>query len=462
MQENYTREYRQSLTLGLVKVVQELFPSEHFRIAYSILDGVYCELINSILSIREVDHIEKMLKLWVDKNQPIYCTLKEDNLFHCQTEDISIPFLFSTLNSSGLLKHFRLIHYPPGFILQFPGLNAPTHLSHYVPPEKLSATYLESQRWLENVGINDVRDVNSHIENQKGQDLICLAEALHEKKISLIADRIYNQRRNVKIVLISGPSSSGKTTFTQRLSTQLKVNGLRPVSLSLDNYFCAREETPRDQFGQLDFEAIEALDLALLDSHIKTLVKDGEVETPIYDFVSGRRLPSGKWMRLGKDEILLIEGIHALNPHLLPSVDRTSLFKIYVSSLFLLNIDSYNRVPTTDVRQVRRLVRDDKFRGISPEKTLTQWTSVRRGENTNIFPYQEEADVMFNSSLLYELNALRSYVEPLLVSIKPDHPNYRTAEQLLRLLSFFTPLDTTRVPFNSILREFIGESIPQG
>lgn len=458
MSEYTIRRYRQSLILGLIGVVKKLFPDEQLKISHSILDGVYCELDNSLLSIREVQKIEDLLRSWVLADQAIPCKNGNGHLYHCHIDNQEIVTIYPPLDRSGSLEYFKLIHFPPGFILLFPNPNQPKMISTFVPPEKLSATFSETQRWLENLHLSNVHDVNSIITAKGAQDLICLAEALHEKKISSIADRIFEQRCDVRVVLISGPSSSGKTTFAQRLSTQLRVNGLRPVALSLDNYFLAREDTPLDASGQYDFESLKALDLPLLDAHLNALIRGADVETPIFDFVRGRRSSTGKYMQLSSDEILIIEGIHALNPRLAPSLDRNQLFKIYVSALFQLNIDAYTRVPTTQVRLIRRLVRDDKFRGINPERTLAQWESVRRGENSNIFPYQEEANVMFNSSLLYELNALRPYAEHLLASITPESPHYQTAVHLLTLLSFFDPLNITKVPFNSILREFIGES----
>ena len=458
MSEYTNRRYRQSLILGLIGVVKKLFPDEQLKIAHSIQDGVYCELEDSLLSLREVQRIEDHLRNWVLADQAIPYESGKDHLYHCHIDNHEIITIYPPLDRAGSLKYFELIHFPPGFILLFPNANKPETISPFVPPEKLSSTFSETQRWLENLHLSKVQDVNSIITAKGAQDLIYLAEALHEKKISSIADRIFAQRCDVRVILISGPSSSGKTTFAQRLSTQLRVNGLRPVALSLDNYFLAREDTPLDASGQYDFESLEALDLPLLDAHLNALIRGADVETPLFDFVSGRRCPIGKCMHLNSDEILVIEGIHALNPRLAPSLDRNQMFKIYVSALFQLNIDAYTRVPTTQVRLIRRLVRDDKFRGISPERTLAQWESVRRGENSNIFPYQEEANVMFNSSLLYELNALRPYAEHLLISITPECPHYKTAVHLLTLLSFFNPLDISTVPFNSILREFMGGS----
>lgn len=457
--ETTHRQYRQTLILGLIKVVKELFPQEKLKMPHSILDGIYCELDNSLLSSREVTLIEAELHEWIDSNPTFSFSLKEDGFFHCNVCDVQIKSLYPPLQPDGPFYPFSLIYYPPGFILLFSNPDRPDELAPFVPPEKLAATFLESQRWVENLHLDEVQDVNQILKEGRYNELICLAEALHEKKVSMIADRILEQRKTIRIILISGPSSSGKTTFAQRLATQLRVNGLRPVALSLDDYFCAREETPLDAFGQHDFEALEALDLPLLNQHVKALTHNEEIECPIYDFVNGHRKAYGKKMKLDIDEILVMEGIHGLNPRLLPSLERNQLFKIYVSALFQLNIDSHNRVPTTDVRLIRRLVRDDKFRGITPEKTLNQWVSVRRGENTNIFPYQEEADIMFNSSLLYELNALRAYAEPLLISLPLDHPLHSTAAHLLRLLYHFHPFDISKVPFNSILREFIGEGI---
>ena len=458
MSEYTIRKYRQSLILGLIGVVKKLFPDEQLKIAHSILDGVYCELEDSLLSLREVRKIEDHLRNWVLADQAIPYESGQDHLYRCHIDNHEIVTIYPPLDQTGSLKYFELIHFPPGFILLFPNANQPEGISPFIPPKKLSSTFSETQRWLENLHLSKVQDVNSIITAKGAQDLICLAEALHEKKISSIADMIFEKRCDVRVILISGPSSSGKTTFAQRLSTQLRVNGLRPVALSLDNYFLAREETPLDASGQCDFECLEALDLPLLDAHLNALIRGEDVETPLFDFVCGRRSPTSKCMHLSCDEILVIEGIHALNPRLAPSLDRNQMFKIYVSALFQLNIDTYTRVPTTQVRLIRRLVRDDKYRGINPERTLAQWESVRRGENSNIFPYQEEANVMFNSSLLYELNALRPYAEHLLSSITPECPHYKTAIHLLTLLSFFNPLDISKVPFNSILREFMGGS----
>lgn len=453
-----TLKDRQSLTLGLIAAVEDLFPAELLHINYSILDGIYAELESSLVSPREVKLIESHLHEWAEADTPIFCQAGEDGFFHCINNGKTIRTLYPTGERSGVIRKFDLIPYAPGFILHFPSPDHPEEITPFIPPAKLSATFAESHRWVKNLGLAQVRDINRVIREDPNR-LIYLAEALHEKMISAIADKILDRGQRTRVVLIAGPSSSGKTAFAQRLAIQLRVNGLSPVHLSLDNYFLSREQTPRDAQGQYNFEILEALDLPLLNEQILKLIKGEEVETPLYRFASGTREKSGKKMRLSPQNILIIEGIHGLNPRLFPSLERDQLFRIYVSALFQPNIDPYNRIPTTQVRLIRRLIRDDLFRAIPPAHTLKRWASVRNGEDTNIFPYQEEADVMFNSSLLYELNVLRPYTESLLVTIPPDSPDYPTAQNGLRLLSFFTPLEDTKVPFNSILREFLGNSI---
>ena len=312
---------------------------------------------------------------------------------------------------------------------------------------------------MDNIDIELVKDVNGYIQSGRTMKLVSIAEALHEKEISIIADAILQHRRALRLLLVSGPSSSGKTSFAQRLSTQLEVNGLKPIALSLDHYFVDREHTPRDADGKYDFDSMEALDLPLLKQHIAQLIDGERVEVPQFDFVTGNRLAEYKPMKVGPSEILIIEGIHALNPDLVTGINRNLIYKIYISALGGLNIDLMSRVPTSEIRLLRRLVRDDKYRGVTPENTIHQWESVRRGEYQNIFKFQEEADVMFNSSMMYEMNALRPFAEAALQKIPIDSPYFDTRERLMNLLTFFEPLDVSKVPFNSILREFIGGSI---
>ena len=451
MADDYMRMYRQTLQLGLIKVVKYLFPEEHLKIPHSILDGIYCELSGSVVSPREVMLIETKLNEWIKENKTISLLGKEGSYYKYDVDGTVIKGIYPAFENPSMIKRFDLVDFLPGFILHFDDDS-----EEFILPEQLSATYFETQRWLENLHLDKVSDVNDFIKEGRHLELIGLAEALHEKKISHIADMILEHVKTVRIIMISGPSSSGKTTFTQRLATQLRVNGLKPIALSLDNYFVNREDTPRDESGQYNFESLQALDLKLINEQIGQLIEGETVETPIYNFKTGKRESYGNTLCLREDDIILVEGIHALNPGLLPAINRNYFFNIYISALFQLNIDDYNRVPTTEARLIRRIIRDDQFRGFPPERTLNQWASVRRGENTNVFKYQEEADVMFNSSLLYELNALRSFAEPLLKNVSEDSEHYNAAQRLLNLLSFFEPMDIAKVPYNSILREFLG------
>lgn len=456
MPDNDKRKYRQTLLLGLIKVIKELFPEEMLKIPYSIFDAVYCEFPGSLISPREVRLIEHTLHKWVQRNNRIVLLEQRNGFYVYKLEKDLIKTIYPALDDTSTIRSFKLYPFAPGFILDYgDDAEAP---EQFPLPEKLSATYAESEKWLEVLNLSEVEDVNTYIRNGSAHEIIGLAEALQEKKVADIADMINSDKKRIRIVLISGPSSSGKTTFTQRLSTQLTVNGLKPVSLSLDNYFLNRDKTPRDTKGQPDFDTINALDLPLLNSHLERLIAGETVETPVFNFLTGNKNPHGQMICLKHDNILLIEGIHALNPALL-NINKNFFFKIYISALFSLNINGLNRVPTTEARLIRRIVRDEKFRGFHPERTLNQWASVRLGEKDSVFKYQEEADVMFNSSLLFEMNALRSYAEPLLETVPQNSDHYDAALRLLNLLSFFEPMDTTNIPFNSILREFIGGSI---
>ena len=306
--------------------------------------------------------------------------------------------------------------------------------------------------------ISTIKDLNDNIEQGKVSEIVLTAEALHEKKIAQIADKIAD-KRNVKMVLIAGPSSSGKTTFAKRLGIQLKLHGLNPVTIGTDNYFVERAETPKDENGEYDFETIEALDLKLFNEHLTKLINGEEIEVPTFDFKDGTKIYNGNKMKLGENDILVIEGIHSLNDRLTSTIPKENKFKIYLSDLTVLNIDYFNRISTTDTRLIRRIVRDYNFRSYTALDTLKRWDSVNNGENKNIFPYQEEADAMFNSSLVYELAVLKKYAKPLLDEIDRSVPEYSEAKRLSTLLEYFDDMDETAIPNNSILREFIGESI---
>ena len=460
MLETHLRQDRQTVKLGLIKVINDLFPGETFETVCSIQEGVFCQLANSALSEREVRQIDLKLREWIQADNPIYLIEDKDGYYHYKVDNLIIKSVHPANARSSMVDLFRIIPFSPGYVVDF--LKDKSELNNtFTMPQRLAATYAKSQRWLSNINIEMVTDTNRYITEGRYLELINMAEALQEKEIADIADMVLRERRAVRVILIAGPSSSGKTTFSHRLSTQLRVNGLTPVPLALDDYFLNRDQTPRDEDGNYDFDTLEALDLKLLDQQIEQLIKGETVETPIFDFASGVRSDKTRKLGLGPSEILVIEGIHALNPALISNLAMTKsvFFKIYVSALFGLNIDYMNRVPTTEVRLIRRIVRDEKFRSLSPEKTLTQWSSVRRGENKHIFKYQEECDVIFNSSLLYEMNALRTFAESALKKVQRESPHYATQLRLMRLLSFFEPIDLSQVPFNSILREFIGGNI---
>lgn len=458
MSETHLHKGRQTVKLGLIKVVHDLFPEETLKTSYSILEGVFCNLYGSILSTREVKQIERKLREWVEKDSSIVLLRKEGGYYHYQVGDIIVKAVYPAFTDTFLVEPFTILPFSYGFIVDFGDIDKGSDRP-LIPPVQLSAAFEKNQRWMDNINIEQVQDVNDYIRSGRTMKLVSIAEALHEKEISIIADAILQHRRALRLLLVSGPSSSGKTSFSQRLSTQLEVNGLKPIALSLDHYFVNREHTPRDVDGKYDFDSMEALDLPLLKQQIAQLIAGERVSVPQFDFITGQRLAEYKPMQVGPSEILIIEGIHALNPELVTSINRNLIYKIYISALGGLNIDLMSRVPTSEIRLLRRLVRDDKYRGVTPENTIHQWDSVRRGEYQNIFKFQEEADVMFNSSMIYEMNALRPFAETALQKIPADSSYYDTRERLLNLLSFFEPLDVSKVPFNSILREFIGDSI---
>ena len=458
MRETHLRQGRQTVKLGLIKVVHDLFPEEKLKTSYSILEGVYCDLDGSLLSTREVRLIGERLAEWVKRDEPIHLLGRDAGYYVYRVEGYEVWALYPALTRPSEVEPFSLVPFSDGFIVDFGDVSKGAAVP-LIPPVKLQATYDENHRWLDRVGLETVADVNAYVRSGRDHELISIAEALHEKKISRIADTILSEQRALRVLLISGPSSSGKTSFLRRLNTQLFVNGFRPVPLSLDNYYLDRGRTPLDSEGKPDFDVLEALDLPLLQAQIRQLVEGEPVQVPHYDFVTGSRAAEHTPLRVGPHEILVIEGIHALNPELVGRINRNLLFKIHVSALSGLNIDMVNRVPTTEIRLIRRLVRDDRTRGIGPEQTLEQWASVRRGEYEYIFRFQEDADVMFNSSMVYELNALRAPSEATLGRIDDDSPFRDTRDRLLNLLTFFNPIDTSKVPFNSLIREFIGGSI---
>jgi len=360
--------------------------------------------------------------------------------------------------STGYVKFFELNKYNTGIILRFPEPINPTQISPIKNWNKLFSVYRESKAWGAILNINNIGRLNEFASHKKIFDIIKIQEALHEKKIAIIADEISKRSDEVKLILIAGPSSSGKTTFSKRLSVQLMVNGLNPIALSLDNYFLNHEQSPVDEDGNLDFECIKALDLELLNSQLIDLLKGKEVQIPEYDFKTGKRKSTTKPLRISENTCIIMEGIHGLNDELTSSVPAHNKFRIYASALTQLCIDDYNRIPTTDTRLIRRMVRDAKFRGYSAKDTISRWPSVRRGEERNIFPFQENADIMFNSALIYELSVLKQFAEPLLREITIEDKEYHEARRLLKFLELFLPIGYEEIPPTSILREFISGS----
>jgi uridine kinase len=360
--------------------------------------------------------------------------------------------------STGLLSVFAIKAYPPGFLLRYPPSKMPQGLGPFQDNPVLFSIYREYKNWGKILRVGSVGRLDELIRDGRIQEFIQVAEALQDKKIAEIADRITARRDVVRCVLIAGPSSSGKTTFSKKLMIQLRVVGRNPVTISLDDYYKPHELTPVDEEGKPDFEALDALDVELLNKHLVALLAGEEVETPLFDFHVGARKTAGLRMRLPERAILILEGIHGLNDALTPLVPRDQKHKVYVSALTQLNLDDHNRIATTDNRLIRRLVRDNQFRGHTATQTLSMWPSVRRGEDRNIFPFQNAADSAFNSALDYELAVLKVYAEPLLASVKPDVPQYQEARSLLSFLENFAPVHPRWVPATSILREFIGES----
>ncbi|MDD3011821.1 MAG: nucleoside kinase, partial [Bacteroidales bacterium] len=318
--------------------------------------------------------------------------------------------------------------------------------------------FAEFNRWQKILGVNNIGDLNAAVHNGSISELIKISEALHEKKVAMIADNIRKKRKSIRLILISGPSSSGKTTFAKRLGIQLKVAGIQPVKISMDNYFVNREHTPLDENGAYNFETIKAIDIALFNRHILDLLSGNEVEIPRFNFLDGKRYFAGDRVKIRKKEVVIVEGIHALNPELTSQIEDSAKYKIYVSALTTISIDGHNLIPTSDNRLARRIVRDNKFRGYPAANTIGRWPSVRDGEVENIFPFQENADVMFNSALLYELGVLKPFITPLLEAITPNMPEFSEARRLLKFFSYFIPISTEEIPPTSLMKEFLGGS----
>lgn len=484
------RIYQRGLLFILHAAVRSLFKTYTLKVLHTIGHGIYCEIRDKNtpveLSEDDVKKLASEMRKWVEANirfkktelqkseaiQLFASAEMEDKVkllkyrkkktVKVYEADGHVDYFYGYMPpSTGYLKWFDIVKYEQGFVLLLPVVkDGNVSVPAFKPLPKLSAVFLEYSRWLEIMEINSVGELNEVI--AKGEravtDLIILAEALHEKRIAMISEEI-KKKGNVRLVLIAGPSSSGKTTFSKRLMVQLKASGFKPVTISLDDYFVDREKTPRDENGNYDFEALEAIDVDLFNRNLVDLFNGKEVEIPKFNFVAGKREPVGTKMKIDKDQIIIVEGIHGLNPRLTELVPEELKFKIYASALAQLNLDNVNRLHTTDVRLLRRMVRDSKFRGHDALATLRMWDSVRRGEERNIFPYQENADAMFNSALIYELSVLKIFAEPLLAVVPDDVPESTEANRLLKILDYFLPITNIEdIPRTSIIREFIGRS----
>ncbi|NOX62144.1 MAG: nucleoside kinase [Chloroflexi bacterium] len=479
------RIYRRSLKFMLVAVAAQHFPEATVYVEHSITHGGYfCEVRGRpSFSVQELDELEQHMREVVEADLPIERTqtsleeaiewfrgsgdLEKVALLEQRRKPTLILYrLLDTRDyfhgfmapSTGYLRYFALEPADGGFLLRFPKQNRPTEIAPLGPRSPIFDVFREYSKWLEALGIGYVANLNAAIKTGRLDEIILVTEALHEQRIGEIAEEIAARRDRVRIALVAGPSASGKTTFARRLAVHLLALGLRPLAISIDDYFLDREHTPRDEHGDYDFESLYAVDLPHLNRQLNQLIAGEEVQLPRFDFHDGKRLP-GPTVRIGPNHILILEGIHGLNPDLLPDVDPARCFRIYVSALTQLNLDRYNRISTTDTRLLRRIVRDAHFRGYSAAETISRWQSVRRGERKWIFPHQNRADVMFNSALTYEISMLKPLAMPLLLQIEPGTVERIEAARLLALLQWFRSAETTHIPSDSILREFIGGSI---
>ena len=481
------RTYIRSLCFVLCKAVEDLYPSGSIALEHPVSKGFYCQLkLDRSIGLDDVQRIKQRMKEIIADNLPferfekhttevvelfrqkgmddkVHLLETSENLYsYYYTLGDTIDYYYgSLLPSTGYIHLFDLVKYYDGLLLQVPNRQNPQKLEEIVKQEKMLEVFKEHRRWNQILGVSTVGDFNKACIAGHATELINVSEALQEKRISQIADEIFNRGQKgcpVKLILISGPSSSGKTTFSKRLSVQLMANGLRPYPVSLDDYFVNRVDTPKDENGNYDYESLYALDLDFFNQQLKALLNGEEVELPRFNFSTGIREMSGKRLKLDENMILILEGIHALNPELTPHIPAESKFKIYVSALTTILLDNHNYIPTTDNRLLRRIIRDFKYRGYSAEDTISRWPSVRAGEDKWIFPYQENADVMFNSALLFELAIIKDYAEPILRKVPNNRPEYSEAYRLRKFLEFFVPLQDKELPPTSLLREFLGGS----
>lgn len=479
------RVYVRTLSMIFSKAVAELYPKGVLRIEHPISKGYYCQIDNIDEPITEklIQTIKGKMHEIINRAEPIIAEEKQKeqvkSLFRNSLNNTNKDALFDSLGepyiryyrigdfidyytsillpSTDYVDIFELLPYYDGILLRIPDRETPVKLEELVEQPKMFGIFKEFLSWNKIMNMNTVGDFNTVGVNNKAFNLIKIAEALHEKKVASIADLI-QQKQGVKVVLISGPSSSGKTTFCKRLAVQLLVSKLKPVMISLDDYFVNREDTPRDENGNWDFESLYALDLDFFYHQMSQLLNGEEISLPTYDFATGKRVFKGNKLKLENDTLLLLEGIHALNPELTKTIPDEAIFKIYVSALTTISIDEHNWIPTADNRLLRRIIRDYHYRGYSARDTIARWDSVRKGEDKWIFPYQENADVMFNSALIFELAVLKPHVEPILKQVPKYCEEYTETHRLMKFLNFFVAVPDSEIPPTSLLREFVGGS----
>ena len=477
------RAYTRSLFFVLCKAAHDLYPDCRVWIDIPVSNGYFVDLqLDHAVTLDDVGRLRRRMQEIIAAALPIHRyettteqaiqmftergTLSKVKLLrsigrlyttYYEIDGYQDYYYGSMLTNTSQLYLFGLEKYFDGLLLRIPSREHPGELDEMVHQDKMFGIFKEHHRWQDILGLRTIGDLNEVIERGYASQLIQISEALQEKKIARIADEIA-QRKGIKVVLIAGPSSSGKTTTCKRLSVQLAVNGIKPVGISLDDYFVDREQTPRDANGDYDFEHLHALNLDLLNQQMTALLRGEEVELPRYDFPTGRSLMSGKKLTLHADEVLVVEGIHALNPELMSQVPQEQLFRVYASALTTLLLDNHNYIPTTDNRLLRRIIRDHKYRGVSAQETIRRWPSVRAGENRWIFPFQENADAMFNTAMLFELAVLKRAAEPLLEQVPESAPEHAEAYRLLKFLRYIKPIPETQIPPTSLLREFLGGS----
>ena len=478
-----TKIYRRTLVYIMGMAFSEVCPDALLTVDYQLSNEMFCEIDNMEVNKELIEKVKAKMQEIIKQDLPIQrktmtrgeakeffdktgtirgklqLDLKQNRKIYMYFCNNYYNYSYGILaNTTGKIEVFDLMQYKNGFLIRYPSTTSIAKIPKHLKTKKLEWALNEYKEIYKTLSVNTVYKLNKAILEDKTKDIVMLSEVLHEKNIAKIADKIAKNKK-IKIILIAGPSSSGKTTFAQRLGIELRLNGFKPVNVSVDDYFVERSETPLDENGEYDFDCLEAVDLKLFNNHLTKLLKGEEIDMPEFDFLEGTKKYKDKKIKLADDEILIIEGIHCLNEQLTKQVPQEQKYKIYISALTVLNMDYYNRISTTDNRLIRRIVRDYKFRGYSAKETLNEWHKVNRGEEKNIFPYQEEADAIFNTSLIYELAALKPIIMPLLQDIKKTEPEYAEAKKLINILKYFEPIPEEYVPRNSLLREFIGGSI---